>query len=152
MPGNPQNLTGDFSQQLLSETPGGPQRLELTNIGTLPAFSSPALPLTTFGDAANGMLPFIAGSMSTGFIGAATFLREFNSRIDALAPDASDEEISKALADASAAYDQKHRPLAQKLHDYSVEQGPLWSSATVDVDELSRRPKFLWKAADHLRS
>lgn len=97
------------------------------------------------------MLPFIAGSMSTGFIGAATFLRAYNRRIGALPPAATDAEIAAALADAAAAYDRAHRPLAQKLHDYSAEQGPLWCSGTVDVDELSRRPKVLWRAADELQ-
>lgn len=108
--------------------------------------------MTLFGDSANGMLPHIAGSMSTGFIGVTTFLHEeLNPRLKSLRPDASDEEISQVLMEASAAYDQKHRPLAQILHDYSVEQGPLWSGGVVDVDELSRRPKFLWQSADQFQ-
>lgn len=96
------------------------------------------------------MLPFIAGSLSTGLIGAATFLDEYNQRIGALPPDASDDEIAATLKDAAAVYDWHHRPLAQILHDYSAEQGPLWCSGRVDVDELARRPRFLWTAANHL--
>lgn len=89
--------------------------------------------------------------MSTGFIGAATFLREYNARVASLPSNATDATIAAALAEASAVYDMEHRPLAQQLHDYSAEQGPLWCSGIVDdVEELSRRPRFLWKAADHL--
>lgn len=86
--------------------------------------------------------------MSTGFIGVATFLRELNPLIESLALDASHDDISTIFLQASAAYDRKHRPLAQRIHDYSAEQGYLWSSGLVDVEGLSERPRYLWKAAD----
>lgn len=108
--------------------------------------------MTTFGDAANGMLPHIAGSMSTGFIGVTVFLHEgLNPLIDRLSSDATNEEIADLVLEASALYDVTHRPLAQKLLDFTTEQGPLWSGGIVDVEELAKRPRFLWSAADDQR-
>lgn len=124
--------------------------MELASIGTLPSFFSRDLQLTTFGDAAHGMLPHIAGSMSTGFIGAALFIRELNGRIACLSDTASKADVSRAVMEAAAVYDAQHRPLAQQIHDHSAEQGMLWSSGLVNVDELSRRPLHLWQAANHL--
>ncbi|KAA8572826.1 hypothetical protein EYC84_003398 [Monilinia fructicola] len=70
------------------------------------------------------MLPHIGGSMATGFIGVTTFLHEeLNPRIRALDPDASNARIAEVLKEASIAYERKHKPLAQKLVDYSREQG-----------------------------
>ena len=113
---------------------------------TLGKFYNTDLCMTTFGDAANGMLPHIAGSMSTGFIGVTTFVHdEFNPLIESLNVDASDVEIAAAFMKASAGYETRHRPLAQKLVDYSVEQGSIFSGAVLDVDKLSMRPKFLWQ-------
>jgi salicylate hydroxylase len=113
----------------------------------LETFYNTELCMISFGDAANGMLPHIAGSMSTGFIGVATFLYdELNPRIETLTPDASDEEISKVLMEAAEGYEMKHRPLAQKLVDYSWEQGHIFSGAVLDTEELARRPKFLWES------
>ena len=85
--------------------------------------------------------------MATGFIGVTTFLHEeLNPRIQVLKSDASNAEIAKVLMEASIAYEQKHKPLAQKLVDYSREQGSVFSGGVVDAEELSQRPKFLWKA------
>lgn len=106
------------------------------------------LGITAFGDAANAMTPHIAGSMSCGFIGAATFLKEWNPRVQALGPHASDAAIAEALYKSAEAYDSIHRPLAQKLLDFSAEQGPLWSGGVTDVETLSKRPMFLWHSAD----
>lgn len=134
-----------------SDTPGGCQRLEITHMERLETFFNPDLLITTFGDAANATTPHIAGSMSCGFIGCTTFLRdEWNSRIESglLAAEASVEEIAATLAEASQAYVEKHLPLAQKLVDISEEQGPLWSGGVIDVETLRERPLFLWGAAD----
>lgn len=103
--------------------------------------------MTSFGDAANGMLPHIGGSMATGFIGVTTFLHEeLNPRIHALNPNASNAEIAEVLMEASIAYERKHKPLAQKLVDYSREQGFVFSGGVTDAEELARRARFLWKA------
>jgi len=102
----------------------------------------------SFGDAANGMLPHIAGSMSTGFIGTTTFLHdELNPRIASLAPDASDEEISAMLMQAADGYERKHKPLAQKLVDYSWEQGTIFNGGVTDTEVIATRPRFLWQSA-----
>jgi len=112
----------------------------------LGAFYNKELCITSFGDAANGMLPHIAGSMSTGFIGITTFLREeMNPRIKSLDSHASNTEIAEAITKASARYEAKHRPLAQKLVDYSAEQGGIFSGGVTDVETLSKRPAFLWQ-------
>jgi salicylate hydroxylase len=132
--------------QMLNDEPGGCVCLELMSMETLGTFYNTDLCMTTFGDAANGMLPHIAGSMSTGFIGVTTFVHdEFNPRIESLEADANDAEIAGVFMKASAAYETRHRPLAQKLVDYSVEQGSIFSGAVLDVDRLSMRPKFLWQ-------
>jgi hypothetical protein len=134
--------------QMLSEQEEGFQQLDLMTMITLGRFYNKDLCMTSFGDAANGMLPHIAGSMSTGFIGATKFLHdELNPCLKALDPQTSDAEISDALMDASSAYEKIHRPLAQKLLEYSIEQGTLWSSELLDLDELSKRPRFLWETA-----
>lgn len=105
--------------------------------------------MTSFGDAANGMLPHIAASMSAGFIGVTTFLhKELNPRIENLRPNASNAEIAEAIMEASAGYERTHRPLAQKLVDYSTEQGGLWSGGVLDVEKLATRPRFLWQSAN----
>ncbi|PQE11448.1 hypothetical protein CJF32_00009530 [Rutstroemia sp. NJR-2017a WRK4] len=138
---------------LLNEQPGGCVCLELTHVHTLGTFYNEDLSMTSFGDAANGMLPHIAGSMSTGCIGVTTFLHEqLNPRIQGLSPDASNSEIASALKEASIAYENKHRPLAQKLVDYSREQGFIFSGGVLDEDELSERPRFLWKADSYSSS
>lgn len=118
----------------------------MKHLGT---FFNRDLCMTSFGDAANGMLPHIAGSMSTGFIGATTFLHdEFNPRIKSLAANAEKAEIAGALMDASAGYEREHRPLAQKLVDYSAEQADIWNGGVLDADVFSKRPRFLWETAD----
>jgi len=115
----------------------------------LGTFVNESLCMTSFGDAANAMTPHIAGSMSCGFIGTTTFLHEeWNPRVQSLSADASDADIARALVDASKAYEAKHRPLAQKLVDYSAEQGPLWSGGITDIETLRERPLFLWCSAD----
>jgi salicylate hydroxylase len=130
---------------VLNDQPDGCQCLELMSMQKLGKFFSRDLCMTTFGDAANGMLPHIAGSMSTGFIGVTAFLHELNPRINSLKSDAGNAEIAEAIMDASAGYEEKHRPLAQKLVDFSAEQGGIFAGGIVDEDTLSRRPKFLWK-------
>ncbi|KAI9646386.1 hypothetical protein NHQ30_004377 [Ciborinia camelliae] len=135
------------TQQLLNDQPGGCICLELTHMHTLGTFYNQDLCMTSFGDAANGMLPHIGGSMATGFIGVTSFLlEELNPRIQALDSDASNAEIAKVLMEASIAYERKHKPLAQKLVDYSREQGFVFSGGVVDAEELARRARFLWKA------
>lgn len=105
--------------------------------------------MTSFGDAANGMQPHIAGSMSTGFIGVTTYLHEeLNPRLSGLDVNASHVDIAEMLMDAAAGYEERHRPLAQTLVDYSDEQGKLWSSGELDLQKLSMRPRFLWQAAE----
>lgn len=85
--------------------------------------------------------------MATGFIGVTTFLvEELNPRIQNLNPHASNAEIAEVLMEASVAYERKHKPLAQKLVDYSREQGFVFSGGVVDAEELARRARFLWKA------
>ncbi|CZR62347.1 related to salicylate 1-monooxygenase [Phialocephala subalpina] len=117
----------------------------MKNLG---AFHNPDLHMTSFGDAANGMLPHMGGSMSTGFIGVTTFLHsELNPRLESLSPEASNEEIAKVITDASIEYEKKHMPLAQKLCDYSIEQGAVFTGGVLDIDEIQRRPKSLWRAA-----
>lgn len=138
-------------QQLVQDTPGGCQRLELSHMSHLETFVNDDLGMTLFGDAANAMTPHIAGSMSCGFIGVTTFLHEqWNPLIRSgkLADDASDAEIAAALVVASQAYEARHRPLAQQLVNFSAEQGPLWSGAVTDVETLRERPLFLWCSAD----
>ncbi|ESZ96059.1 hypothetical protein SBOR_3536 [Sclerotinia borealis F-4128] len=131
---------------LLNEQPGGCVCLELAHVHKLGPFFNKNL-CTSFGDAANGMLPHIGGSMATGFIGVTTFLHEeLNPRIHALSADASNVEIAEVLMEASVAYERKHKPLAQKLVDYSREQGFVFSGGVVDAVELARRARFLWKA------
>jgi salicylate hydroxylase len=122
--------------------------LDLTFMENLGAFFNEDLCITSFGDAANGMLPHIAGSMSTGFIGVTTYLHgELNPRLGELEDNASDTEIAEVLTRAGFAYEAKHRPLAQKLVDYSAEQGTLWAGGVLDGEKLSFRPRFLWQAA-----
>lgn len=123
--------------------------LDLMAMEKLGSFHSEDLCMTSFGDAANGMQPHIAGSMSTGFIGVTTYLHgELNPLLSKLPLDASDADIHDMLNNAAVGYEQKHRPLAQKLVDYSNEQGKLWSSGELDLEKLSIRPRFLWQAAD----
>jgi salicylate hydroxylase len=132
---------------MLNDEPDGCQCLELMAMEKLGTFYNTDLCMTTFGDAANGMLPHIVGSISTGFIGVTTFLHnEFNPEIESLKADASDAEIAEILMKASAAYEATHRPLSQKLVDHSYEQGGIFSGAVLDVESLSTRPKFLWQA------
>ncbi|KAK6607007.1 mannitol 1-phosphate dehydrogenase [Botrytis cinerea] len=132
---------------LLNDQPGGCVCLELTHMQTLGTFTNQSHCMTSFGDAANGMLPHIGGSMATGFIGVTTFLHEeLNPRIHALNPNASNAEIAEVLMEASIAYERKHKPLAQKLVDYSREQGFVFSGGVTDAEELARRARFLWKA------
>ncbi|GAM44081.1 hypothetical protein TCE0_060r19415 [Talaromyces pinophilus] len=134
-----------------SDTRGGCQRLNITHMEKLETLFNSELGITLFGDAANAMTPHIAGSMSCGFIGCATFLHEeWNQRIRSglLPADASNAEIADALVDASRAYEIKHLPLAQKLVDISAEQGPMWSGGITDVPLLKERPLFLWTSAD----
>ena len=112
----------------------------------LGTFFNEDLCMTSFGDAANGMVPHIAGSMSTGFIGVTTFLHEeLNPRLQALSQSATNEEIAKTLMEAAANYEKKHRPLSQRLVDYSIQQGSIFSGGVLDVDELSMRPRYLWQ-------
>lgn len=133
---------------MLNDQPDGCICLELMATEKLGKFYNEDLCMTSFGDAANGMLPHIAGSMSTGFIGSTTFLcDELNPRFKALGPNASNDEIAKTLMEASARYQEKHQPLAQKLADYSAEQGSVFAGGVLDVDKLSMRPRFLWQAA-----
>ncbi|KAH8884882.1 putative salicylate hydroxylase [Thozetella sp. PMI_491] len=141
-----------FLRLLLAETPGGPQRLELKDLGKLQSFVNNNLGIAAFGDAANAMTPHIAGSMSCGFIGAATFLQKWNARLESLGPEAKDTEIEEALRASAEEYDAAHRPLAQKLLDLSAEQGPLWSGGVTDVETLKERPMFLWHSADDIFS
>ena len=94
--------------QILNEQPDGCVCLELMAMEKLGGFFNEDLCMTSFGDAANGMLPHIAGSMSTGFIGVTTFLHErLNPRLQALSSSASNPEIAKALMDASTEYEKK---------------------------------------------
>ncbi|KAF7907559.1 uncharacterized protein EAF01_005145 [Botrytis porri] len=133
--------------RLLNDQPGGCVCLELTHMQTLGTFTNQSHCMTSFGDSANGMLPHIGGSMATGFIGVTTFLHEeLNPRIHVLSPNASNAEIAKVLMEASIAYERKHKPLAQKLVDYSREQGFVFSGGVTDAEELARRARFLWKA------
>lgn len=144
----------DNLQLLYSDTPGGCQRLNLNHLGRLQTLVNPDLCLTLFGDAASAMTPHIAGSMSCGIIGCATFLHEeWNPLIRAklLPNDSSDLEITIALNAASRSYEAKHLPLAQKLLDLSVEQGSLWSGGITEAETLTVRPQFLWSSADHMR-
>jgi salicylate hydroxylase len=132
--------------QILNDQPDGSVCLELMAMEQLGKFYNEDFCMTSFGDAANGMLPHIAGSMSTGFIGVTTFLHEeLNPRLEALSPTASNEEIARTLMEASANYEKKHRPLSQKLVDYSIQQGGIFSGGILDVNELSVRPRFLWQ-------
>jgi salicylate hydroxylase len=132
--------------QILNDQPDGCVCLELMTMEKLGTFFNNDLCMASFGDAANGMLPHIAGSMSTGFIGVTTFLyEELNPRIQSLNPSASNDKIAKVPMDASADYEKKHRPLSQKVVDYSIEQGDVWSGGVLDVDELSMRPRYLWQ-------
>ena len=39
--------------------------------------------------------------------------------------------------DAAADYEKNHRHLSQKLVDYSIEQGSIFSGGVLDADELS---------------
>ncbi|KAK9419041.1 putative salicylate hydroxylase [Seiridium unicorne] len=140
------NKTADMMLHLMIDfTPGGCQRLDMTHLGQLGAFTDSELPITLFGDAANAMTPHIAGSMSTGIVGVATFILEWNSRLQT-----SELEIATTFNEASKIYDAKHRPVAQELVDRSFEQGGLWSGAITDADKLMEHPKFLWHIADHL--
>ncbi|KAH8817269.1 hypothetical protein F5884DRAFT_694525 [Xylogone sp. PMI_703] len=142
------NATVQTLLRILNDQPDGCVCLELMAVEKLGKFYNEDLCMTSFGDAANGMLPHIAGSMSTGFIGVTTFLRdELNPRFQALGPNASNDEIAEALMEASANYQAKHQPLSQKLADYSAEQGSVFAGGVLDVDELSMRPRFLWQAA-----
>jgi len=142
------NNTVQTFLRLLNDEPDA-QCLDLTYMPKLGAFYNKELGITTFGDAANGMLPHIAGSMSTGFIGITTFLKEeMNPRIKSLDSNASKTEIAEAIMEASAGYEAKHRPLAQKLVDYSAEQGGIFSGGVTDAETLSKRPGFLWRTVD----
>lgn len=130
---------------MIDLTPGGCQRLDITHIGQLEAFTKPEVPITLFGDAANAMTPHIAGSMSTGIIGAATFIKEWNKRLKAI-----DVDVAAALVESSKIYDTNHRRLAQELVNRSLEQGSRWSGAITNPEILLEHPKFLWHCADHL--
>ncbi|KUJ16736.1 uncharacterized protein LY89DRAFT_585378 [Mollisia scopiformis] len=124
------------------------QCLDLMVMKKLGLFYNKELRMTSFGDAANGMPPHMGGSMSTGFIGVTTFLyQELNPRIESLSPQASNAEIAEIVMEASLEYEEKHRPLAQKLCDYSIEQGDIFTGGVIDIDEITRRPKSLWEAA-----
>ncbi|KAH8657925.1 hypothetical protein BX600DRAFT_514464 [Xylariales sp. PMI_506] len=143
------NKTADAMIQMLVDE--GCQRLELTHLGELGAFTNPELLITTFGDAANAMCPHMAGSMSTGVIGVATFVQEWNKRVQSLNPDASDVEIAKVFADASQAYESRQKPLAQTIVNDSLRQGEFgWSSGSTDHDYLKGTFPFLWNAASNL--
>jgi salicylate hydroxylase len=114
----------------------------------LGCFVNESLRMTSFGDAANGMPPHMGASMSAGFIGVTNFLhKEWNPRLGNLAVDASKVEIAKMLAEASIEYEKQHRPLSQKLLDYSIGQGKVFMGQVLDVEEMQKRPKFLWRAA-----
>lgn len=114
---------------------------------TLETFCNPSLSMISFGDAANGMLPHIAGSMSTGFIGACTFLHsQLNPNLANLTPDASNEEITKVLMEAANGYELTHKPLAQKLVDLSWEQGGIFNGGIIDTEILAERPRVLWRS------
>lgn len=129
----------------------GCQRLELMHLGNLGAFTNTDLHITTFGDSANGMTPHMAGSMSIGIVGVAAFVQEWNKRVDALAADAPDADIAGAFDEASQAYETRHKAIAQKIIDFSSEQGPKrWSSGNTDHDFLIERFFLLWKAAEQL--
>ncbi|KAK8096534.1 FAD/NAD(P)-binding domain-containing protein [Apiospora kogelbergensis] len=125
------------------------QRLELFHLGELGAFTNRNV--TTFGDAANAMTPHMAGSMSTGIIGVAKFVREWNARIQALpADDTTDSDITRVFRDASRAYEAAHRPLAQKIVRFSQEQQHRWGGGVTDYDVLAERFHFLWHCADDM--
>ncbi|KAK7993306.1 hypothetical protein PG989_006687 [Apiospora arundinis] len=124
------------------------QRLELSHLGELGAFTNGNI--TTFGDAANAMTPHMAGSMSTGIIGVAKFVTEWNSRIQGLAADASDAEITRVFQAASKAYETAHLPLAQKIVKFSQEQQLRWGGGITDHDVLIERFHFLWHCADNM--
>ncbi|ORY63469.1 putative salicylate hydroxylase [Pseudomassariella vexata] len=146
------NKTADaILNMLIDLTPGGCQRLELMHLGQLGPFTNPELNITTFGDSANAMTPHMAGSMSTGIIGVATFVQEWNKRAHALKSEASHADIAFALAQASQAYEARHKPLAQNIVDASLRQGEFgWSSGITDADTLTRPFHSLWAAADKL--
>ncbi|RAL60130.1 hypothetical protein DID88_000755 [Monilinia fructigena] len=111
---------------LVNEQPGGCICLELTHMHTLGTFFNQDL-----------------CSMATGFIGVTTFLHEeLNPRIRALNPDASNVRIAEVINEASIAYERKHKPLAQKLVDYSREQGFVFSGGVVDAERTSPKSKI----------
>ncbi|KAK6859098.1 salicylate 1-monooxygenase SalA [Apiospora arundinis] len=124
------------------------QRLELFHLGELGAFTNGNI--TTFGDAANAMTPHMAGSMSTGIIGVAKFVTQWNSRIQSLAADASDADITRVFWAASKAYEAAHLPLAQKIVKFSQEQQLRWGGGITDHDVLIERFHFLWHCADDM--
>ncbi|KAM0812304.1 putative salicylate hydroxylase [Seiridium cardinale] len=146
------NKRADKLLRKLTGTLEPPRRVELDNLVALDPFYHPDLCLTTFGDAASGKLPHLGGSLSSGAIGVSVFLHDgLNPLIDRLSHDATNEEITSLIMEASGLYDVTHRSLAQKLLDFSNEQGRLWMSGSIDIEELTRRPKFLWTCADTQR-
>lgn len=108
-------------------------------------FVKAELPIILFGDAANAMTPHIAGSMSTGIFGAATFITQWNARLRD-----SGSHISTILSEVSKAYEFEHKPTAQKLMDLSLEQGGRWSGGITDTRSLLEHPTYLMHCADHL--
>ncbi|ORY59192.1 putative salicylate hydroxylase [Pseudomassariella vexata] len=137
---------------LISSAPAGPQPLFLPTLTQLEPFYNASLCTTTFGDAAHGMPPHLAASLSTVFLGVTTFLRDgLNPLIDRLSCDATNAEIADLIMEAAAAYDVVHRPLAQKLLGLSQEQGELWSGGRTEVEELIRRSRVVWGCADGFR-
>jgi salicylate hydroxylase len=133
--------------QLLKHTPGGFQRLEMMHLGELGTYVNPELCVTTFGDAANAMPPHLAGSLSTGIVGIATFLKELTKRSETLAPDSSDTDIKRVLVESAEAYEARHKPLAQKFVNLSVDQGTRWSGGVTDENKLREYLYQLWNFA-----
>jgi hypothetical protein len=131
--------------------PNGLQHTEVTTPDRLEQFYHPASCTTTFADAVAGTLHHLGGGLlSPAFIGVSVFLHHgLNPLIDRLSHDANNVEIASLILEASALYDVTHRSLAQKRLDSSREQGSLWTSSTTDVEELMRKPRFLWTCADN---
>lgn len=117
----------------------------MTHLGQIGAFAKPDVAITLFGDAANAMTPHIAGGMSTGIVGVATFIREWNRGLQSPGMDP-----ATVFAAVSKVYETEHRPLAQELLNRSLEQGGRWSGGITNVETLMEHPKFLWHCADHL--
>lgn len=117
------------------------------HLGQLGTYTNPGLCITTFGDAANAMLPYLAGSMATGIVGIAAFIIELKKRSEVLAPDATDHDIKTVLIDAAEAYEARHKPLAQKFVDLSVEQGTRCGGGVTDVEKLRENLYQMWNMA-----